>query len=63
MKVNYSSTDMRQWFFRIVYPSFSLNVVDGIMIVLKLIIFFKKTLAKSPNKKCSQLSDKENDTN
>ena len=44
---------------RIVYLSFSLSIIDGVVIVAILIISFKKTLTKNP-KHFLQLSHKEN---
>ena len=58
MKVSYILTGMGQQLLRIAYSSFSLNIIDGIVLVTILIICFKKTLTKSKN--CSQPSDKQN---
>ena len=50
---------MGPWLLRIVYLSFSLSIIDGVVIVAILIISFKKTLTKN-RKNFSQLSHKEN---
>ena len=46
-KASHILTGMRQWLLRIVYLSFSLSIIDGVMIVAIFIIFFKKTLTKN----------------